>query len=132
MLTSSVVITDRQVSTLHPLVHIWNKMALGAFNLPHRPAFFEPVRQKLLSSLHLQSSLGRYQESKRSGEVKIVYVDRQDTSRRLTDEGQENLLELLRALESEIEGVRMEHGLFGKIGVEQQIEAVSDADVSQP
>lgn len=64
--------------------------------------------------------------------MKIVYVDRQDTSRRLTDEGQENLLELLRALESEIEGVRMEHGLFGKIGVEQQIEAVSDADVSQP
>lgn len=109
-------------------------MALGAFHLPHRPAFFEPVRQRLLSSLRIPHSgpadVRGTAAREEEGVVRIIYIDRQDTDRRLSDEGQGVLMDVLKGLGEDDGAVEWRHGLFGQIGVKEQLREVSDVDVS--
>lgn len=63
--------------------------------------------------------------------TKVVYVDRQGTHRRLTDEGHHAVLDTLRDLE--LQGkIIFSHGRFGKsyMTVPKQMISVMDADVS--
>ncbi|MGG6497530.1 UNVERIFIED_CONTAM: hypothetical protein NY603_31875, partial [Bacteroidetes bacterium 56_B9] len=59
-----------------------------------------------------------------------MYIDRQDTDRRLSDQAQDTVLAVLRDLVEADRDVRVEHGHFGQVGVEEQIKTVADADVS--
>ena len=96
-------------------------MAVPIFEHPHRPHFFKSTRSRLLyhygiSGKHLPCP-------------KIVYIDRQDSKRRIPDELHEEFLDMMRDLE------RTGYGQFKHIHLEdisplQQLREVADASVS--
>ena len=61
---------------------------------------------------------------------KIVYIDRQSSSRRFSDETESALIGLFEDMEKEGYG-KFEHVDLEKLGVVDQIGAVSDATVSR-
>jgi hypothetical protein len=124
----TVVITDRGATTSDPIVQEWNKMALHAFTLPRPHSVFEPLRKSMASHLH-KSTPSRKEPGKALSKIpKIVYIDRQDTSRHLIQDDHDELLEFLRGMERE-KRISFVHGEFGKMGLRQQVESVLDADV---
>jgi hypothetical protein len=126
-----VVIADRGASTTDPLVQEWNKMALHALSLPRPREAFEPFRSSMSKFLKT-SSTSRKNAGKALKKIpKIVYVDRQDTSRRLKDEDHEELVEYLRKMEKKGK-VEFVHGKFGSLGLRDQVKSVLDADVRYP
>jgi hypothetical protein len=63
--------------------------------------------------------------------VKLVYIDRQASSRRLSDEDHEGLLEVMTRLSSRVESAfHFVHLKLEELDKRTQIEALSDADVS--
>jgi hypothetical protein len=123
-----VVIADRGASTTDPLVQEWNKMALHALSLPRPREAFEPLRASMSKFLKV-STASRKIEGKALKKIpKVVYVDRQDTSRRLKDEDHEELVEYLKKMEKKGK-VEFVHGKFGSLGLRDQVKSVLDADV---
>jgi hypothetical protein len=103
-------------------------MALHALSLPRPREAFEPLRTSM--SKHLRtSSISRKTAGKALKKIpKVVYVDRQDTSRRLVDEDHEELVEYLRKMDKKGR-VEFVHGKFGNLGLKDQVLSVLDADV---
>jgi hypothetical protein len=123
-----VVIADRGASTIDPLVQEWNKMALHALSLPRPREAFEPLRTSMSKYLKT-SSISRKTAGKALKKIpKVVYVDRQDTSRRLKEDDHEELVEYLRKMEKKGK-VEFVHGKFGSLGLRDQVKSVLDADV---
>jgi hypothetical protein len=123
-----VVIADRGSSNADPLVKSWNKMALHALSLQRPHSAFEPLRQSMSKYLHSPIT-SREVLGKAIGRIpKIVYIDRQDTSRHLVPGDQKALVGFMRGMESRGE-VEFVHGRFGGMGLREQIESVLDADV---
>ena len=123
-----MVIADRGASTTDPLVQEWNKMALHALSLPRPREAFEPLRASMAKHLKT-SSTSRKTAGKALKKIpKVVYVDRQDTSRRLVDDDHEELVEYLRKMEKKGK-VEFVHGKFGSLGLKDQVMSVLDADV---
>lgn len=123
-----MIIADRGASTTDPLVQEWNKMALHALSLPRPREAFEPLRASMAKHLKT-SSTSRKIEGKALKKIpKVVYVDRQDTSRRLKDDDHEELVEYLRKMEKKGR-VEFVHGKFGSLGLRDQVMSVLDADV---
>jgi hypothetical protein len=60
---------------------------------------------------------------------KVVYIDRQDTSRHLVPWDHEGLLSVLEGMRGDGE-IEFLHGEFGKMELGEQVKAVMDADVS--
>jgi hypothetical protein len=103
-------------------------MALHALSLSRLHSAFEPLRQSMSEHLHspikIRKTLG-----KALGKIpKIVYIDRQDTSRHLVPGDHEALVGYLRGMDGRGE-VEFVHGRFGGMGLREQIESVLDADV---
>lgn len=109
-------------------------MALGAISLPHNREFFSPARRALLSSLKIRAPTNRPVHGRKldQGDVKIVYIDRQDTDRRLSDEAHKDLMAVLDDLEDDDHRWKVDfvRGKFGDLDIREQIKAVADADVS--
>jgi hypothetical protein len=96
-------------------------MSVPIFETPHRANFFKPYRQRLLDHYDISS--------KPAACPKIVYIDRQSSSRRLSDATENDLLDLLRGVEKSGQG-RFHHVILEDLTVVQQIEVVADATVS--
>jgi hypothetical protein len=131
-LTATVVIVDRGASTSDPLVQKWNKMAIHALSLPHSPNAFEPLRHSMAKHLghRFSSAPIRSRPGKSLGSVpKVVYIDRQDTSRHIVREDHEGLLRVLGKMKGDGE-IEFLHGEFGKMKHGEQVGSIMDADVS--
>nr|XP_019050433.1 hypothetical protein I302_00865 [Kwoniella bestiolae CBS 10118]OCF29363.1 hypothetical protein I302_00865 [Kwoniella bestiolae CBS 10118] len=127
-----VVIVDRYASHRHnPIANEWNKMALPIFSeLPAPPPpFFTPYREALLHNLGLAIPPTRQQYGKSLNKIpKIVYLDRQDTNRKLTEGDHKGLLDVLKGLEKERKAVvGVPH--LAEMDCRYQVKAVKDADV---
>lgn len=96
-------------------------MSLAMFETPHRAGFFKSYRQRLMKHYGLPSTTLKC--------PKVVYIDRQSSSRRFSDETEASLIELFGDLEKEGYG-RFEHVDLEKLSVVDQIGAISDASVS--
>lgn len=119
-----MVFIDRWAShRYNPQAEIWNKMSLPVFELPHETDFFEPSRRRLLEHYDLITGV----ENKTC--PKIVYIDRQRSKRRFTSATHTKLLNTLHKLEEAGLGV-FHHVLLEDLSVIEQIQVVSDADVS--
>ena len=103
-------------------------MALHALSLPRPREAFEPLRASMSKYLKV-STASRKNAGKALKKIpKVVYVDRQDTSRRFKDDDHEELVEYLRKLEKKGK-VEFVHGKFGSLGLKDQVKSVLDADV---
>lgn len=95
------------------------------------PTAFEPLRHQMAQHLKIYPTPTRSLIGKSVGKVpKVLYVDRQDTSRRLDPEAHQHLMELFEGMRDEGKVV-FTHGVFGEgMTVEEQIQSVIAADVS--
>nr|XP_019050432.1 hypothetical protein I302_00864 [Kwoniella bestiolae CBS 10118]OCF29362.1 hypothetical protein I302_00864 [Kwoniella bestiolae CBS 10118] len=136
-----VVIIDRWSSHLYnTLANQWNKMALDVFSLlpsipPPDPSsskgvesIFSPYRDRFLGYMNIQS-LHRHKTGTALHEIpKIVYVDRQSSSRRLLNGTHDDLLDVLDGLDhrgkAKIQVGRLEEMSYG-----DQIRLFADADI---
>ncbi|WVQ64967.1 uncharacterized protein L199_003137 [Kwoniella botswanensis] len=125
-----VVIADRWASHRHnPLSDSLNKMAASIFSRPHPPFFFTPIREAFLSHLSIPLPPNRLDPQRAlKGLPKIVYVDRQNTDRKLSPEGHRELSVVLGEIES-IGKATVGHKKLGKLGGKEKVEAVHDADI---
>lgn len=126
----AVVIVDREAAHSDPEVDKWNKMAVLALALPHPPTFFEPLRQRMAGYLD-RLAPNRRQLGKAVASVpKVVYVNRQDNSRRLEAQAHADLLSLFKVMEARGQ-ITFVHGIFGRrgYGVRDQMRVMLDADV---
>lgn len=105
-------------------------MAAHALTLGQSSAF-EPLRTGMAEHLKIHPRPTRSIFGESVGRLpKVVYVDRQDTSRHLVPDAHEYLMDLFEKMRDEGQVV-FTHGLFGGgMTVEEQIESVIDADVS--
>lgn len=110
-------------------------MALQVFTQPHPTNFFDPVRAKFLSSLSIpvrirepKTNIYRIR-SKSATSLKVVYVDRQSTSRRLTDESHLSVVKILDRLQDEGK-ISWVHGKFNEMAIREQVASTAAADVS--
>ncbi|WVQ64977.1 uncharacterized protein L199_003147 [Kwoniella botswanensis] len=127
-----VVIVDRYASHRHnPTANEWNKMSLPIFEeLPSPPPpFFAHYRQKLLRNLHLSQPPVRAKVGKALDVIpKIVYLDRQETNRKLSDGDHTGLLGVLRNLEKDGKAeVGVPH--LSEMGFRNQVKAIKSADI---
>ncbi|WWC87964.1 uncharacterized protein L201_002866 [Kwoniella dendrophila CBS 6074] len=124
------VIADRWASHRHnPLSDSLNKMAASIFSRPHPPFFFTPIRTALLSHLEIPLPQNRRDPQRSLGKLpKIVYVDRQNTNRKLSNEGHKELSVVLGEIES-LGLATVGHKKLGKLRGKDKIEAVHDADI---
>ncbi|WRT65744.1 uncharacterized protein IL334_002692 [Kwoniella shivajii] len=126
-----VVIVDRYAShRYNPIANEWNKMALPIFSLlpSHPPAFFKPYRDNLLSSLNLKPE-SRVQPNKALKVIpKIIFVERQETNRRLDKVAYEGLLQVLEQFQSEEKAIiALPH--LPELSFKEQVDSVKDADI---
>jgi hypothetical protein len=105
-------------------------MALPMFEQPLTPHFFAQARQKLLAHFSISS----YAPPLQPGEKripKVIYIDRQNSDRKLKDEDHEGLEELLRDMHKmgvlDFDDVVLEDHSKG-----EQVEKVAGADVGRP
>jgi hypothetical protein len=103
-------------------------MALHALSLPRPREAFEPLRSSMSNFLKVSTASRKYAGKALKKIPKVVYVDRQDTSRRLRDDDHEELVEYLRKMEKKGK-VEFVHGKFGSLGLRDQVKSVLDADV---
>ena len=137
-----VVLVDRHAAhhnrTAQP--QVWNKMALAALTTdistvdPYH--FWAEPRRNMIKHLGAKTQIFRPAQGKalKQDVIKIVYVNRQGTSRRLPDADHDYLVEHLKELEMRTrrnsKKVVAQVLKFEDISVEEQIKAVLDADVS--
>ena len=101
---------------------VWNKMALPIFQHPHIPDFFTPPRERLLEHYNIRKT--------EPSVSKVIYIDRQASDRRMSDQNHEELLQMLVDLDSS--GVlTFEHLVLEDMEPIEQVRAVADASVSR-
>ena len=106
----------------NPSAGKYNKMAIPIFEHPSRPAFFEPHRQKVLRRYAVPS--------RQLSCPKIAYIDRQDTSRNMSEPLHDEFLRML--LDIEDEGLGFVERLWMEdLEVVEQLRQVADATVSR-
>ncbi|WVQ93474.1 hypothetical protein IAU59_000548 [Kwoniella sp. CBS 9459] len=125
-----VVIIDRWAAHRHnPLTDAVNKMSASIFVRPHPPFFFTPTRLALLSHLSIPVPPARMEPQRSLRKLpKIVYVDRQDTGRKLSAEGHAEMAVVLGEMEA-VGKATVGHKKMSKLVLPEQIEAVADADI---
>jgi hypothetical protein len=96
-------------------------MSLPIFETHHRPNFFQATRNHLLEHYHITPRLGEICP-------KIVYIDRQSSHRRFSDDTHLELLAVFKEMEAEGFGT-FEHVRMEELSVIEQIEVVADANV---
>lgn len=107
-------------------------MAIHALSLSRSVNAFEPLRHSMAKHQghRFSSAPTRSQPGKSLNQVpKVVYIDRQDTSRHLVPGDHERLLRVLEGMRGDGE-IELLHGEFGKMELGEQVRAVMDADVS--
>jgi hypothetical protein len=97
---------------------------MPAFELHHRFNFLEPMRQRVLGHYDLLPATAQ------NPCPKIVYIDRQASKRRFSTPTQIAFLQLFKELEDEGSCI-FHHVILEDLTVIQQLEMVSDADVSR-
>jgi hypothetical protein len=102
-------------------------MALAVLTQPHPSNFFEPVRSRFLTNLGIPVKTRDRTAMPRPAHV--VYVDRQATNRRLTEDSHLAVVAVLDRLEAE-GSITWVHGKFGEMPVHDQVEVTAAADVS--
>lgn len=119
---TKVVIIDRWAAHKHtPAADVWIKMAVGLLTKPLQSNFFSSARQRFM----------RYNSisDRRPGDKqRILYVDRQSTTRRLPDEKHEALLAALRGLAGP--KVEFVHLVLENLDKVQQMAAFVDATIA--
>ncbi|WWC87940.1 uncharacterized protein L201_002840 [Kwoniella dendrophila CBS 6074] len=129
-----VVIVDRYASHRHNTIsNVWNKMSLPIFEELSKPPppFFSPYRESLLSNLDLLSILKptRYHLGKPLKSIpKIVYLDRQESTRKLSVEDNQGLLDVFENLTKHGKAI-YENPHLPELSFKQQVEVVKDADI---
>ena len=121
-LLTPVAIVDRWVThAKNPSAGKWNKMPMPILETHPRDDFFVPARQRFLESY------GIHPPSKAVPEV--LYIDRQNTERRLPNATHDALLEMMQEMSR---GGRFEfkHVELEDLTPREQIEVVAYADVS--
>lgn len=104
-------------------------MAMDVLTRPHSPDFFEPVRKKYLAKKFIPIRIRNPSTSPQVGPVRVLYIDRQDTTRQFDQPSQMGLLKVLNELQAEGKIIWV-HGKFGQMKVHDQIKASAEADVS--
>jgi len=103
-------------------------MALHALSLPRPREAFEPLRNSMSYFLNSPSPSREIAGKALKRIPKVVYIDRQDTSRHLVEKDHEALVGYLRGMEKKGK-VEFVHGKFGSLGLKDQVLSVLDADV---
>jgi hypothetical protein len=120
-----VVFVDRYAFHRHnTLAQDWNKMALPSFTLPHSPSILSLFRHALFESLSIPTP------AKTADKVKIVYLDRQASSRRLRADDHLGLMDVLEDMARVRQDFTFVHAKLEEMDKRAQIEAMSDARVS--
>ena len=95
-------------------------MLLPIFEAGPPAGFFNPARETLLNTYHIHPPS--------AGTPRIVYIDRQTTSRRLPNETQDALLDTFHEFEKDGRA-QFRHIILEELTAHEQIEAVAYADV---
>lgn len=121
-LTRTVAIVDRWAShENNPVADLWNKMSLPIFEQPLRPHFFAPARQRLLDHLGVRLPSTRKAP-------KLVYIDRQNTGRKLSDEIHSGVLRMLDQMSAD--GlVDAHYVVLEDLSPQEQVRAIAGAKV---
>ncbi|KAK1924496.1 hypothetical protein DB88DRAFT_490663 [Papiliotrema laurentii] len=116
-----VAIIDRWVShRKNPSADRWNKMSLPIFEQNPPVGFFESARQTLLETYEIRSPA--------LSAPHVVYVDRQNTDRRLPNETHDALLDLFAEFDHSGR-VEFKHVVLEDLTPHEQIETVAYADI---
>jgi hypothetical protein len=99
-------------------------MSLPSFNLPHSPSFFHLFRHNLFESLSIPLPI------RTADKVRIVYLDRQASSRRLRDDDHLGLLNVLEGMADRRQDLIFVHAKLEGMDKRAQIETMSNASVS--
>ncbi|WVR03762.1 hypothetical protein IAU60_000757 [Kwoniella sp. DSM 27419] len=124
------VIVDRWASHRHnPLADATNKMQAAVLVRPHPPFFFTPTRLALFSHLSIEAPPARMEPQRSLRTMpKIVYVDRQNTDRKLSPQAHAELAVALGEMEA-LGKATVGHKKMSRLSLREQIEAVADADI---
>lgn len=116
-----VAVVDRWASHEYNVdADVWNKMALPIFQHPHIPDFFTPPRERLLEHYNIRKT--------EPSVSKVIYIDRQASDRRMSDQNHEELLQML--VDLDCSGVlTFEHLVLEDMEPIEQVRAVADASV---
>lgn len=116
-----VAVVDRwTVHRKNPSADLWNKMPEPILELQPPEGFFEPARKHLLEVYNLQP--------KAMTAPHVIYIDRQNTDRRMPNETHNGLIELLEGYHT-LGQIEFRHVELEDLTPHQQIEAVAFADV---
>ncbi|OWZ75123.1 hypothetical protein C366_05751 [Cryptococcus neoformans Tu401-1] len=126
-----VLLVDRNTAHRHnPLARQWFKMAIDAYSLASSPSFFFPTRHALLSNYDIPTYTRSAPGLRLSGKKpKIVYVDRQRTTRKFDVEVHTQLLKQLKKIERAKKAVVVD-AVLEDLEKKKQFEMFTDADVS--
>jgi protein O-GlcNAc transferase len=121
---TAVAIVDRWVThAKNPSADQWNKMPMPILETHPSDDFFVPARQRFLESY------GIHPPSRTVPEV--LYIDRQNTDRRLENATHDALLELMQEMAKDGR-FEFKHIELEDLTPREQIEVVAYADVSDP
>jgi hypothetical protein len=129
----AVVVVDREASTQDPDVNAetgWDKMALAVSTFPCSPDFWTPTRQAMLDYVGAPVLNRPRIGASLSPLPKIVYVDRQTSRRRLSDDDHRDLMTALLTFR-DTGKITFRHAKLEEMSHEEQVGMVADADVSQ-
>lgn len=128
---TQVLLVDRNTAHRHnPLARQWLKMAIDAYSLASSPSFFFPTRHALLSNYDIPTYTRSAPGLRLSGKKpKIVYVDRQGTTRKFDVEVHTQLLKQLKKIERAKKAVVVD-AVLEDLEKKKQFEMFTDADVS--
>ncbi|KAL7424708.1 hypothetical protein Q5752_000392 [Cryptotrichosporon argae] len=125
-----VVIEDNDASHFGDTANsIWGKIALNALHAAPSPYYYRTIRQTLLRRLGIRDPGARPALGRALDHVpKVVYIDRQNTNRRLVDDDHRRLVHLLEEFAG-AEKAHVVHARWDRIEPEDQVEITSDADI---
>lgn len=125
-----VLLVDRNTAHRHnPLARQWFKMAIDAYSLASSPSFFFPTRHALLSNYDIPTYTRSAPGLRLSGKKpKIVYVDRQRTTRKFDVEVHTQLLKQLKKIERAKKAVVVD-AVLEDLEKKKQFEMFTDADI---
>jgi len=122
---TTVVFVDRWASHRHnPEVEVWYKMSIRIFDHPPPPGFFESARQNLLETYEIA------EPPPHKKLPRVTYIDRQDTSRRMSDETHVRFLQVLETMQDE-QKIEFRHMRLEKYPPVVQVDYVAWSDVSR-
>ncbi|ORX33241.1 hypothetical protein BD324DRAFT_684385 [Kockovaella imperatae] len=124
-----VVIADRWAAARYsPPVEGWYRQALSALSLPFSHLFFERTRAKLLNSLEIPALLRPSLGKSLRKIPKILYVSRQSSNRKFTEQTHNALMDVLSHFE-ETGKAKIDYVKWEGLSKKSQVKMSSDADI---